>query len=96
MIYDDTPRVHLTRGQLDTLLQQLGYTRHDSEEMTVYFEKESDTLLPLPPAAPEEVVPLHHLMLARATSDRKGVAEKHQFDALLSEVIQSSGVPIAA
>lgn len=95
MMYDDTPRVHLTRGQLDTLLQRLGYTRHDSEEMTVYFEKTSETLLPLPLAAPEEIVPLHHLMLARATSDRKGIAEKRQFDAMLVEVTQGA-MPVAA
>jgi hypothetical protein len=78
----------VTYGQLDKVLRSLGFScRLDMADppARVYHHKESGALIMMPPFPEADFVLDYHLVAARATLDRFGIADPKVFDAKLQK-----------
>jgi hypothetical protein len=81
-------RTDVTYGQLDKVLRSLGFScRPDPAEppARVYHYQETCALILVPPFPESEFVLDYHLVGARTTLDRFGIADPKVFDAKLQK-----------
>jgi hypothetical protein len=81
-------RTNVTYGQLNSVLRSLGFTWRvvkNRVETRLYEHKDSGASFMLPPFPDTDKVLEHHLVGARTTLDRFGVAEPEVFDAKLRQ-----------
>jgi hypothetical protein len=75
---------HLTYGELQALLRQLGFqTVRSSGPQKVFRNSTVDALIVLPPFSAAEPVRPHHLATVRKLVIDKGIADTEVFDRLL-------------
>ncbi len=76
----------ITFGQLRRLLLDLGFVEKKLPEGHIVFgHKASDCLLPFPAYKPKEPLKWHHLALARAQLDYRGLLSREAFERRLHE-----------
>jgi hypothetical protein len=82
-------RTDVTYGQLDKVLRSLGFSCRlltDDPPARLYEHKESGALVMIPPFPETDFVLDYHLVAARVTVDRFGIADPATFDANLKKV----------
>ncbi len=81
-------RTDVTYGQLDTVLRSLGFSCQlltDEPPQRLYEHKASGAIIMMPPFPETDFVLDYHLVGARVTVDRFGIADPKVFDAKLQK-----------
>jgi hypothetical protein len=81
-------RTDVTYGQLDKALRALGFSCRlltNDPPARLYEHKESGALIIMPPFPETDFVLDYHLVAARTTVDRFGIADPKAFDAKLQK-----------
>lgn len=80
---------------LDIVPLQLGFKKRSENGHVFYEESVHDAVISLPNRQPDEPVLARHYVAAWLVVDGKGIVEKLQFDALLTELTQGT-LPVTA
>ena len=87
----------LTYGQLEYLLEELGYhLLRPNEEPRVFENSEYDAVSVLLAASPNEIARPHHLVTLRKVSIEKGIVDNATFNALLAKARCHEPFPAAS